>query len=52
MGSCVSVEYALYGRGFHRTLRANLWEEEREDGAYVIALNVTADVYVDLNQVC
>ena len=48
------VEYGLVGEGYHRELVATLRREGREgEGAkdYIIAINVTSNFYIDLDQV-
>ena len=54
----VSVDYVLRGKGFHRALLTNVWRMRTvEDGenerlfTYIIAVNITSSVFVDLDQV-
>ena len=54
--TAVRVEYMLSGQGYHRTLRASLWRDGEDslsnEAAYVMGINVTSEIYVDLDQVC
>ena len=55
------MEYTLSGEGYHRELIASLWGEGEggeEDAQHwkgereaVLVINVTSDLYVDLDQV-
>lgn len=60
------VEYSLTGQGYHRTLLASMRIEEKEkreegegeceggvrqDETFIIVVNVTSNMYVDLDQV-
>lgn len=55
--SPVDVQYVLAGQGYHRTLRATLWRNTENnsangyDMAYVMAINITSNFYIDLDQV-
>lgn len=55
--SAVDVQYILAGQGYHRTLRARLWRNTDDntasgyDTAYVMAINITSNFYIDLDQV-
>jgi len=65
VAACVGVEYSLTGQGYHRTLLASIWREEEEEGkgevrceggvrqeeTFIIAVNVTSSMYIDLDQV-
>ena len=50
------MEYGLEGEGYHRDLVVTLnWQQGGEgDGGidWIIALNVTSQFYIDLDQVC
>ena len=52
----MTVEYALSGQGYHRTLKATLRSDGEysvsNEAAYLIYINVTSDIYLDLDQVC
>ena len=53
--TAVRVEYTLRGQGYHRTLSASLWrdgEDSSNEEVYVMGINVTSEIYVDLDQVC
>ncbi len=66
VAACVGVEYSLTGQGYHRILLASIWREEeeeeegevrceggvRQDETFIIAVNVTSNMYIDLDQVC
>ena len=55
--NAVDVQYVLAGQGHHRTLRATLCRNtedntaNRYDIAYVMAVNITSNFYIDLDQV-
>lgn len=55
--SAVDVQYVLAGQGYHRTLRATLWRNTDDNSAnghdmtYVMAVNITSNFYIDLDQV-
>ena len=54
--SAVEVEYSLAGQGHHRTLKATLQrgveDGSRNEAALVIVINVTSNIYIDLDQAC
>lgn len=52
--STVDVQYVLAGQGYHRTLKATLHDDSvsnKHDTSYVIAVNITSNFYIDLDQV-
>lgn len=52
--SAVDVEYVLAGQGYHRTLKATLHDDsvsDEQNTTYVIAVNITTNFYMDLDQV-
>ena len=52
----VKVDYTISGQGYHRTLRASLWRDGEDsssnEAAYVMGINITSEIYIDLDQVC
>ena len=51
----VGVAYSLIGQGYHRALEARLWREKGDsiswNDEFLIVLNVTSSIYIDLDQV-